>query len=183
MSAPDVANALRVPGRLSIDPTSLTSGSYPWGGYGLGVHSGIVALPHRHVEVIRGGEYGMVPVEAIECGEAWTIVSRLQSVDPTALAKFFAGYSTGATTGHPLITGPSGVGSKVSDRKAALLFTPFDEDNHPCVLFYAALPILTEDGEIPFKKSDLWGLPVEWHATMDATKRLYQIGRRHDLTL
>lgn len=183
MSTPNVADALRVPGRLSIDPSAVSTGSYPWGGTGLGLHNGIVALPHKVTYLVRAAEYGMVPVEAIECGEAWTIAARLASVDATALGKLFSGYAAGSVTGHPLLTGPSGVGSKTSTRKAALLFTPLDEDNHPCVLFYAALPLLTEDGEIPFKKSDLWGLPVVWHATPDATKRLYQMGRRQDLTL
>jgi hypothetical protein len=183
MSVPDVVNAMKVPGRLSIDPTSLTTGSYPWGGTAIGLHAGIRAVPHKTTYVIRGGEYGMVPVEAIECGEAWTIVARLASADPAALAKLFAGYAAGSVTGHPVLTGPSGVGAVVSTRKAALLFTPFDQDNQPCVLFYAALPLLTEDGEIPFDKSERWGLPCVWHASLDASKRLYQVGRRWDLTL
>jgi hypothetical protein len=47
----------------------------------------------------------MAAVEAIECGEAWVIVARLQSWDIDALTKLFSGYAIGSVSRHASVVG------------------------------------------------------------------------------
>lgn len=181
MSTPNVRDVLRVKGRLSFNPTNVASGSYPWGGTSLGVVSRVYAVPSKAVYLVRAEEYGGVPTEGVEAGESWILRTRLESWDYDALAKIFPSVAAGTTTQHAVVTGPSNVGGVLSDRSVKLLFTPDDEDRHLMVLFYKALPVA--DGEMPFKADERWGLAVDWHAIYDASSRLYQIGRRQDLSL
>lgn len=183
MAVPDVRHALRVPGRLSISPSSLTSGSYPWGGTALGLTRGIVAVPSQANYIIRGEEYGGAPVDGVHAGEALVIVGRLNQWDATALGKLFPGVTTGATTQQPLVTGQATPGSLISDRGVVLLFTPDDVDHHPFVLLYNALPLVEDAARLSLNRTEDTEIGFAFHAVLDASSRLYQIGWRHDLTL
>src|SRR5689334_14305454 len=176
-------DVLSVPGRLSINPASLTSGSYPWGGTGLGLVREIVAMPRQRNYAIRAEEYGMVPVEAIQAAEAWMVVGILASHDDDALKKLFMSGATGTTTQRTLVTAPGTVGSRVSDRAVALLFTPEDTDRHDFLLLYKALPLVDEAAQIRFSGKDPQEIAVAFEAIYDGSNRLAAWGKRHDISL
>lgn len=182
MSTRNPAHVLRVPGHLIANPTNLNS-VFPFGGTGLGVLVDHVLIPTQQAYLIRGEEYGGVPVEGVQGGEAWILAAALKSWDPTALAKFFPGLSTGAVTQHPVVSSPAGVGGKLSDRAFKLFFSPEDQDRHPSLIFYAVMGLVEESARIVLNEATNLSIPVVFHAILDSSERTVAWGMRQDLPL
>lgn len=182
MSTSNPAEVMRVPGRLVVTPTNLAT-SFPYGGTELGVMVDHALVPNQQVYLIRAEEYGGIPVEGVHGGESWVLVAVLKSWDPTALDLLFPGLAAGTTTQKPRVYGNDSIGSKLADRVVKLLFAPHDEDRHPMVLFYAALPCVEESARIRLVAAENLAIPVVFHAILDQSSRLMEWGMRQDLTL
>ena len=179
MSTRHPADVLRVPGRLVINPTDLT-GTLPYGGTELGVVGETSLLPAQQAYLIRAEEYGGVPVEAIQAGEAWA----LRSFDADALARVFSSAGSDAVAQQPYVASPgTAVGTKVSARAVKLAFCPEDYDRHPFLILYSALPLVEETARLRLSGAAGLEIPVVFHATYDASSRLIWWGNRHGATL
>lgn len=183
MSLGNVRNVLRVPGRLSIAPSSVSSGSYPWGGTALGVVDEVALVPNQSVYWIRAEEHGGLPAEGVRVSERWMLVATLRTYDADALGKLFPDKGTGTTTQHPTVGSAMTVGSKVSARAVVLVFTPDDVDHHPMVVFHQAYPAVEEAARIALSAGTRWGIPTAWYAGLDANSKDVTIAMRHDVSL
>lgn len=180
----DVREVLRAPGKLSINPQSVLSGAYPWGGTAIGVWTGIYADFRRVTYIVRAEEHGGQPVEAIEAGEGLEVLGRLSSVDPSALALLFPTVASGTTTQRPLVTGNvSNAGKLASTRAAALLFTPENLDRVPFVYLPVALPLLEDTAQLMLGADRRWGIPAKFLSVPSSAGQTYQMGPRKDLVL
>lgn len=177
MSTSDVANALRVPGRLAVGDSSFDfSASFPHGGLALGVVEAI-ALRHQETEgKVRIEDFGVAIefADAVELGERFTLGFALRSWDPTALPAILRNVTTGAVTGQPVIQWPGArkEGALRSvNRAVELLFSPFDPE-HPAVYFPRALPMLAQEREFLLGRSK----DARLLATFVATRRGAGVG-------
>ena len=101
MSTPDVANVLRLPGRLCISPTDL-SAVYPHGGTALGTFGKAMLRPIDPPFAVTAWEMGGAPVEFIEGGSRWALDVELREFDADAFASMFLFYAAGAKGGPTL---------------------------------------------------------------------------------
>lgn len=187
MSTPNLANLLRVPGRLSHSPTSLAT-AYPHGGTALGTFGEIDVLTPQPSFPIYAEEFGCV-VEAIDMGSQWALDATLREVeDADALSKLLPAYAAGVSGGPTLIGDVNASATRAGQRigsllSVVLLFTPDSPDDHPWVLIRRAVPVVRDGAKRALRGSAEMGLPVRWYMTPDANGKTYDHGRRRDLTL
>lgn len=187
MGVSDVRRVLRVNGQLCWNPTSLSSGSFPWGGVGLGVATGkeheVRGAPH----IVRGEEFGGSPIDAIYPGKTHVFAAILRAWDTDAIAASFLDRADGAVTGKEVIksratTVNTRAGTMMSTLAGILYFSP-DSDSDPGVIFYNALPMKPDTSKTAYHLAEQWGLPMLWIATPDATDRMVNVGVRKDLSV
>jgi len=186
MSTPNVENLLRIPGRFSHSPTSLST-AYPHGGTAIGTCEGVdFALGQGHVP-ITGEEYGGQPVDAVYCGEFPRIYATLMEFDPDALAALFPCYLAGASGGPSLtvdVNSSVRAGSRLGDLAKVVVFTPDSPDaTQPWLLARRAVPMIDQTIRLAQRGNVSWGAPVMWMLTPDTSARVYNYAARRDITL
>lgn len=185
MTAPNPANLLRVPGRLSHSPSSL--GTYPHGGTALGLAS-VTFRPRESVFVQTAVEWGGIPVELIDQGPAWTLDAMMREWDADSLAALFPCYAAGRS-GGPILkyTADSTVhraGRKVGTTLGkVVVFTPDSPAEHPWLILRRAVPAIQETAEMAMRANTTVTLPVRWYATPDGNRDVFDWGQLRDLTL
>lgn len=203
MSLAEVRKILHISGRLCVDPTDISDSSqFPYGGTALGVT--------RDAEIRFGIKTSMVyaeefatPVEAIYTGDTALFAFVIRDLDNDALAAVFPNTATGSVSGDKIIEGRvSGVGEnragyKMSDQSVKLLFAPRVEktdptagsttyiplDEQPMVLIRKAVPLVEETSMLQLSIKAEIGIGVVFQAIPDSSGRLYDVGKRGDLTL
>ena len=184
MAAPDVTRAMRVKGRLCIDPTDFST-AWPHGGTGLGMVRDVAVRNGRMTEQITAEEFGVEVIDVIDLGESWVLAATLREWDADALAKVFPAGKAGATTTERVVEYPKSyrAGTLLSSSTVKLLFTPDDQTIHPAVLFYRALPLVEETAELSFQLGLDLVVPVMFVAIRDASANMVQVGLLEDLTV
>ena len=194
MGALDVRTIRRVPGRLAYGCTDLTA-AWPHGGTGLGAVRGIMLRRYSASFPVTIEAYGGIPVEYLEAGEAWGIAARVRTDDDDAISTLFPNTAVGTTTQHRVVSAPGTVkaGAWASAREVVLVFTPegathaqsatAPDVEAPFVILYRALPMLAEQAEIAFHRTDDLGIPALFMGIPHSTKGTLKWGRRRDLTL
>ncbi len=187
MADSDVRRALRVNGKLCWDPTDVTTGSFPYGGVGLGVATGKAHEVRYAAHLVRAEEMGGVTIDAIHPGEEHVFSAILRAWDTDAIAALLLDRADGATTGREVIraratTVDKRAGTMLSTLKGILYFAP-DSDSDPGVIFYNAMPMRPDQSSTAYHIAEQWGLPMLWIATPDATGRMVEAGLRKDLII
>jgi hypothetical protein len=187
VGVPDVRQALRVNGRLCWDPTDVTTGTYPFGGVGLGIATGKAHRIRSETHVVRAEEWANKAVDAIQPGEEHIFSAVLRAWDTDAIAALFLDRADGATTGRELIkdrVNTDGVraGTMMSTLAGILYFSP-NSDSDPGVIFYNAIPMRPDQSETAYHLAEQWGLPRLWLGTPDASGRDVFVGLRKDITI
>ena len=190
MTTPNLANMLRVPGKLSHGPTSLST-AYPHGGTALGVFGKVDVLIPEPAFPIVAEEWGGLVVDAIDMGGQFALDATLREVlDPDALGRIFPCYAAGASGGPTLTGRPTASAQRAGQRLGVLLgcvllFTPESPDDHPFVIIRRAVPAVQDTAKLALRAGagGEMGLPVRWYMTPDVNGKTWDFGRRRELTL
>ena len=184
MSAQNVRDALKVPGRLIINPSDLTI-AFPHGGTELGLVRGIRVAPGSAYQDMTFEEFGGEIVDKLWTGDAWALAAILESFDADAISTIFQNTSVDPDSDERVIEHPGTVkaGTFMSTRSVVLLLSPDDLENHPGVLFYRAIPMLDETAEITLRLADPLNIAVMFAAIRDTSARVVKVGQVKGLTL
>lgn len=186
MTTPNVANMLRVPGKLVHSPSTL-SGSFPYGGTGLGVFTSVTIQPVQLHCPIVAEEYGGVQTDAVYGGEQMRLVATLREFDADSLGTIFPCYAAGNSGGPTLVgdvDGSARAGSRLGSLAKVLLFAPDSPDaGGPWLLARRALPLVNETAAMALRGNETWGVSVMFALTPDSSGRQFSIGARRDITL
>ncbi|ANS05701.1 hypothetical protein [uncultured Mediterranean phage] len=185
MATSNVRNIFTNPGRLFMNPTSLTVEANF--GTELGLFRRVVMTVEQPYQWVTAEEHGGQKVEGIITGEGLTIGALLHSWDADALGQIFPNTATGAagTSGKTFMNVPGTVrpGEKMSVRALVLYFVPDDIERRPCMLMRRALPATQETFDVAQRIDEEHGIPVVFTAIRDTSDNLYDWGFAHDLTL
>lgn len=184
MTTPNVRDNLKIPGRLSMNPTDLGA-VYPHGGTPLGVCEEIVVRPEARYQFVTAEEYGGERVEGSVTYEGIVLAAVLKSYDLDMISKVFPNASAGSVSGKVALAAPGSVrtGARLSDRSCVLCFTPDDEDRHPMLIVRRAIPAVEESAQLTLRIDESWALGVVFYGIRDSSSRLYSYGLRRDLSL
>ncbi len=150
MATPAVSQALRVPGKLIVNPTDLSTAS-PYGGTELGLVRDVTFTRTDETRrVIRAGEFGGEFSSVVRGGVGWAGSFGVRGFDADAMAQLFPNtFSAGGDT-NLREPGTVQAGMLADDDAVVLLFDPVDATNHPGVLFFKAIPLIAEEVELMF---------------------------------
>tara|TARA_R100000963_G_C4642949_1_gene106666 strand:- start:1589 stop:2155 length:567 start_codon:yes stop_codon:yes gene_type:complete len=188
MSTAAVRDVLRIPGRLVINPTDITA-DFPHGGTEMGLTRDAEMRLGISTSLVTAEEWGQVPVEAVYAGESAVFAAVLREWDNDAISNIFPNTGTGTISGDRTILGRSSGGSVnragylLSNKSFILLFSPKAIDRHPMVIVRKAVPMVNETASLSLSLAEEFGIGVVFHAIPDSSGRLYDIGKREDLTL
>lgn len=187
MSTANVRNVRYIPGRLYANPTDLST-TAPFGGTALGLVRDMIFKPIVRTSTVTAEEFGSPVIEAVYAGEQALFSCVLREFDSDAISAIFPNSAAGSTTGDRIIQGRvSGSvnrpGYLLSNKQLTLLFMPRSLDHHPCILMRNAIPAVDETMEIQLSLSEEVGMAVNFYCTPDSSGRVYDIGRRADLSL
>ena len=185
MATPNVRNILRIPSRLAISPTDLTT-DYPHGGTALGLTRDLVFHFGAKTTLSTAEEWGGVVTKAWYSGEAPFVACVLRELDNDALAAVFPNTSTGSVSQNKIVSytpAASGYrpGLDLAGKVVKLVVSPLAADRHPFILLYAAVPTLDAEASLMLSYAEEVGIPITWHAMPDSSNRVYRVGTRADL--
>ena len=189
MSAPAFQRVLEYPCRLAFGCTDLTA-AWPHGGTGLGFTDLVVVTLSAPVHVIQAQELpGASAIDAVACGEGWSMTFVLRDADPDAYTRFFLNTSTGTVSQRPKVVSPSTnrAGYSLSSRATVLVVTPETvvngfEDQHDLVVFYRALPHVQATADLEHRLGRERGIPLAVVGIPNASGKAVEMGRLRDLT-
>lgn len=150
MSAPDARTIRNVQGRLIKDPTDLTLTDGVFGGTQLGLVKQKVVRVVSRDKIIRAEEFSSLPVEVIKSAQEIVLVCELRGYDADALSTIFPDVTTSTASGiaKVVFAGTTRGGRKGTDDAFKLLFAPRNIDEHPAMILYKAIPMLSETMEL-----------------------------------
>lgn len=188
MSTADLNQSLSAPGRLVINPTSL-SGSFPYGGTQIGEVRDVRVVITGGWFDVEAEEFGGAIVESVWSGENVALGCYLRQFDETAVATVFPNTKTGTTTKRVAVThymdaaSPVRPGHLLSSRGVKLLFVPFDVDRVRAVYFSRALPRTNESVALQRALGVREEIPALFLAIPNASGKVYQIDFIREITL
>jgi hypothetical protein len=183
MSAPNVNNIYRSPGRLVKNPTNL-SAVYPHGGTELGVVRDMAFKANIKTANMVAEEFGR-PVEVLFMGEEAAFAGVLRTWDNDLMAALFYGTQTD-THGDVGLVGNAKTyrpGYPLTRKGIVLLFSPTAVDRQKHILIYNAVPVVDEAFEMKNSINEEFGCPFFFQAIPDAIGRTYSIDLRANLSL
>lgn len=186
MASGTITRTIRNPGRLVVDPTSL-SGSYPYGGTEVGL-STQATLSVLSDEPFRVWSEGLGEVtDVLEPNKRFAFSCLLRGWDHDAIELLFPrNYAAGAVSpNHALYQEPGTrtPGQSASGRAVVLLFVPDDLLHGKAVLCYSAIPEWTSGAEFVFQRSGELLLPVVADCLRNSSGLTLEVGTFGDLTL
>jgi hypothetical protein len=183
--AGESSRVIRAPGRLVVNPTaSFATGTFPFSGTEIGKASQCMLMPidsSFRVEYEATGETG----EILEGGNRYVFACFLRGWDDDAVEQLFAqGHSDGATSQHAVLSIPGTrvAGTSALARGVRLAYVPDDTLHVNTVLLYRAVPVWTDGAQIALQRGSELGMPLTFECVRDATNRIAQIARLHDVT-
>ena len=188
MATSNPRNIRRFKGRLTWNPTDLTT-VFPHGGTELGLVRDLVFRFGIATEEIRAEEWGNVPTEYVYSGTSGFLVAILREFDNDAVGVIFPDTPAGAATGDQILRGAasgSGValgGTLLSTLSGVLVVSPDSPETQEFLVLYNAIPMVEEASKLQISAGQEMGIAVVFRATPDATHRMWNIGKRRDLSL
>lgn len=183
MATADIKNIVRLRGRLVKDPTNLST-AFPHGGTALGLARDMVFRFGFKTTFVHAEEFG-ARVETIFAGETAVFAAVLREFDKDAVSAIFpnTGASGALIKGNASGSGINRAGTLLSSKSFKLLFSPTAVDHHQFVVIYKAVPMLEETAEFQMSLGDEVGIAVMFQAIPDSAGKLYQIGKKADISL
>ncbi len=184
MAASNPRDIMSLPGRLVINPSSLTT-AYPGGGTGLGIVQDLSLVLEQPYKAVLAEEFGGQAVEGTIVREGCVLGAILRSWDKDALNKLFPNTTVTSTSEKRLVSSPGTIrpGEKLSDRSAVLVFWPDDTDRHPFFVMRRALPCIKESEAIALRMDQEYGIPMLFFGIQDTSGRLYAFGPKESITV
>ncbi len=188
MSTADLNQALTAPGRLCVNPTSL-SGSFPYGGTALGETRGIQVRIFGGYFDVEAEEFGGAIVESVWSGENVALGGYLRQFDETAIGKVFPNTAVGTTTKRVGMrhwmdaSTPSRPGHLLSSRSCVLLWVPLDVDRVRSVILYRALPAVEAQLTLSKALGAREEIPFVFSGIPDSTMRVYKMDFLREISL
>jgi hypothetical protein len=204
MSEGAARKILRIAGDLIINPTDISdSAKAPYGGTFLGVTKTAEFRMNITTALVTAEEWGQAPVESLFTGESAVFAFVLRELDNDALGTVFPNTSTGTTSGDKVIEGAvDGVGVNragylLSNKSVSLLFAPqvqkttttpgsstyLPYDEQPMIYLRKTIPMVEETSMFQLSLAQEIGIGVVFQSIPDSNGKLYEIGKRGDLTL
>lgn len=188
MALADPRNIRRFRGRLTFNPTDLTI-AFPHGGTELGLIRDSIFRFGIATEEIRAEEWGNVPTEYVYAGSSALLAVILREFDNDALETIFPDTPTGAASGDEIIRGAvsgTGVtlgGTLLSTQSGVLVVSPEAPEKQEFLVLYNAIAMPEETAELQYSAGDEIGMAVVFRAAPDATFRMWNVGKRRDVSL
>ena len=184
MATASLNNFLFAPARVAINPTAISTGSFPFGGTEIGTCIDIQAMPQRKVIKLRHEYTGPNETyDGLDMGEDWKIIIKVRGFDGDAINTCFAAPVTGTTSNTKGIWYPGSTPwypKLLSSSAVALLLAPEDTTNHHCTLLYKALPMTEETKALAYQRTEEFVLPLVFWAMRDSTNRIMAALPRED---
>ena len=181
---------------LEESDTAKLSAAFPHGGKELGLCRTANFTFGVKYAPIRAEEFGGATVEYLYLTESAIFSAVLRDYDDDMVSAMFMNGTRGFTTagakntqsGAPVIqssvTGSVKPGESLDTIKTGrLLFVPDDVDNHEFLIMYKAVPMVSEASEMRMTAADWAEIGVMFHAVPDSAGKLYQFGRKTDISL
>ena len=199
MSTSHPKNMRRLKGRVvwfEESDTANLSAAFPHGGHEMGTCRSATFLFGIRYSPIVAEEFGGASVEYVYMSESAVFSAVLRDYADDMVSNMFLNGDRGFTTagvknsesGMPAIkssvAGTVRPGSSLDTVKTGkLLFVPDDVDNHEFLVMYKAVPMIHEASEMRLTAADWAEIGVVFHAVPDSAGKLYQFGRKSDISL
>jgi hypothetical protein len=186
MAAPNVRNVIRVPGRLVKDPTNLQA-AYPHGGTELGIARTMEYRPGIETQELIAEEWKR-PIGVVVTMERPVMAGVLRTWDNSMMAALFHNTQTDAfgevgIVGSSQGAGINRAGYDLKEKGIVLFFSPHAVDDHRCIIFYNAVPVIEESARIGLSIKEEFGIPFFFTAMPDRQGRDHKVDLRANLTL
>ncbi len=187
MATANPRNIRRFRGRIAWNPTDLTA-DFPHGGAELGVVRDLIFRFGIATEEIRAEEWGNVATEYVYAGSSGFLAAILREFDNDAISAIFPDTPAGSASSDETIRGAVDGsvtlgGTLLSTLSGVLVVSPEAPERQEFLVLYNAIPMPAEASELQISAGDEVGLAVVFRAVPDATHRMWQIGKRRDLSL
>ena len=188
MSVAAVGSILRVPADLIWNPTTFPGGSSPYGGTYLGLARDKEFIPEPQLRPVWGEVLGTWK-DVFYCGEKVRLDAVLRYPDTDAITTIaFKAFAPGSS-GTNFLFRPGGTtantraGTSLYASAGVLLLAARANVDHPFVIMYKAIPVISSEALLRFSMGEEWGLKVSFYGSIDTSGRNYAHGRRANLTL
>ena len=184
MSATDTTKVYRVPGRLAINPTDLST-AFPHGGTEIGASSQIRIITGIEEARVTAEEFSGQSVEAILGKRDFFMSCLLRQWDNDALSTLYGQDATTGASGDKVLNWPgtNRGGYQLSGRSVKLVFTADRQTEHPSLLIYKAIPLYAEFEALRLTILSELTMPAVFLGIRDASSRVAAMGLLSDLTL
>lgn len=186
MGLVSAARILRAPGSLIVNPAGPFDDpdDAPFGGTVLGNVMGVYLMPFDSGFTVWAEEFGE-PADQLEPLRDWAMGGLLRGWDDDAVGALFQNVGEDPISRHTYVTLHGGTEPGMSaydERRTVLLFLPENPKDVPCVLAFAAVPMVEESAQVMFTWGDDLGLPAIFRFFRDSQGRIAEIRRFWDLT-
>lgn len=185
MSAPNSRSIIRVPGRLCVSPTDLTT-AFPHGGTAIGNVRDVTF--ERRVKSIPIHDESMgTHRRNLYVGESPRLILFLRGFDSDAISSFLPNALAGTKTGEnmpefvPTDTTKNLAGYWLDDQAVKVYFSPDSKFHKPGILLYNASPSVEESDRVQFENSKNLETALVLLALPDTSGRTYRVGKAADL--
>lgn len=186
MASASTPSIIRVPGRLIWNPTDLGRAE-PYGGTYLGTVREIEFTPNVAYYDVTDEALGAV-TDSIYLGQQpCQLKGTVRYPDEDMLLTAAPDADSSGSQGvHWFFNPSSGLRpgtSLYNTMVGKLLFAPKAADDHPMIIIYKAMPMISPAAAMRFSRSKEWGLEVIFRGSLDSSGRVYDQGRRGAIVL
>lgn len=176
MATAAVTQAIRVPGKLIVNPTDLSTAS-AYGGTELGLVRDVTFTRTDETRrVIRAGEFGGEFSSVVRGGVGWAGSFGIRGLDADAMSTLFPNTFVAGGDTNLREPGTTQAGMLADDDAVVLLFDPLDT-NLPGVLFFKAIPLIADEVELMFGDAVETVWAVGFLAVRDDEGRMVEVAQ------
>lgn len=182
MATPNAAQIYRASCRVAINPTDLAT-AWPHGGTGLGVCSQIRLMTGLDEERVRAEEFGNQAVDTVLRQGDLMVATLVRQWSDDALATVFPNTTAGSAARVINWPGASRSGTLMTGRAVKLLFTADRQTEHPSLIVYKAIPLVSIQAELRLTVLRELDVPIIFLGVRDGSSRIASMGVLSDLSL
>ena len=153
---------------------------FPYGGTVLGVVSSARFIFGLSNTALTAEPSNSSVFDIVQNPENAALVGVLRSFDPDAIALVFPSTVSGGDI--KVDAKNEGFPYRPTTKAVVLLFAP-KEPSHPYIVFYNAVPMVKEAGEVRLSAGSDMQMGIAFRALPDSTNRLYQWGKSGDIVV
>ena len=182
MALPDLTKIRRFRGRIVANPTNL-SVAFPHGGTALGLTRTGEFRFNPQIGWITAEEYGNKKVDGVFAGEDVLFAAVMRNFDADMINTVFPNTVAGSGGTRVIRHRKTDRGLLLAKNAVKLLFAPLATDDHEHILIYRAIPFVELAAKLQLSANVEGSVAVAFYGTIDDSDRVYDIGRKADLTL